>query len=674
MSIYLSQFRTQVPQLQGRQVLALLNKKRDSGEIQSVEEFKAQLNLLTDTLISETIIPSLKVFFGKDSEVIDSETYNFMLDRIRDDLDVGFTEVNTIEEVLFAHQNIVNEVVLTTIQFGINELEERISLHEFINSNKLGLDRGQRVSFKTSKSVSTPRGTGISSVLYVGTSIGDDAIIDTIGERLTLGTVTGANLNVSSVRQIFDSTTTASELDVEIPDSNILNLIDGQPGTYWIYNSLVSSPRANGVLQKIELDLAATQDINSIEIQPASLHPITIEKISFIGNDGIETDIGVPSRTISSPAKINFARVTANKLIVHTRQTSYLEEQFEEKAINQNFYDVLTGDSTGNPINLDSISEDLRTILTSNFLLEGIVGIPRNRQLAASSKFYQYIIGFDNIRVNFANYNDDSIFVGKSLEVDSPGQVALVVSETRAGSLAGVFSIDIDTFDEDKFYHGSLEYVIVKENFDFAGNFIGVDRFPILPISQQRVIHERLFLTDKVDGATKDNAGFFRFFPDLTGTVKVYRNGTLLIEGSSNDWVVNRPPVITSAGLDLLDQVSPSVVNAMKKSIKINVPVVSDIFTITYSPLVGNSLELPKTTSSLINVVSLGDVGRIRMCRENLVVTDRFRGANIITKSNIYLVTRLRRNSAELHLTPTLEEYALYAGTEDESKFVSDFF
>jgi hypothetical protein len=530
---------------------------------------------------------------------------------------------------------------------------------------------GQLVTFKTSKSISTPRGTGVSTVLYLGTSTGDDAIVDTVGERLTLGTESSNNLNIASIQQIFDSTTTASELDVTFPDSRIANLVDGRPNTYWIYNSLVTIPRENGILQKLELDLAGTQDVNSVEIEPAALHPITIEKISYIGNNGVEIDIEVPSRTISSPTKFNFSRVTADKLIVHVRQKNYLETQFEKKNVNTNFYNVLIGEQDNNLIDLDSISEDLREILTSNFLLEGIVGIPRNRNLAAEHKFYQYICGFDNIRVNFANYNDDSIFVGKALEVNNPGQVAIVTTETRPGETAGVISID-DTIDEDKFYHGSIEYEIVKENFDESGNFLFVDRFPILPIGQQKVVHERLFLTEIIDENTKNNAGFLRFYPDLNTSIKVYRNGTLMTEGKYDDWVINRPPVDTSPGLALLDQTSPNVENPMRKGIRINDPVISDIFTVTYTSLTGNSLELPKTTSSLINVVNLGDVGRIRMCRDNLVITDRLRGANIIAKSNVYLIIKLRRNSAELHLTPTVEDYALYAGTEDQSKFVSD--
>ncbi len=672
MAVFLDTFRSSIPTVQGRQILAILQEKKDKGEIKTVEEFKAQLNSLTEQLLSEEIIPSLKVFFGNAGDVIDAESYNFMLNRIRDDLEVAFTEVNTIDDVLEAHKEIVTQVVLKTIQFGINELRERVNLYEFINGNKLGLDQGQFNTFATTRSISTPRGTGISSVLYQGTTVADDAIVDPVGERLILAQDSTLQVTIRSIRQIFDDTTSASELDVEFKDSAIENLIDGLPGTYWLYSTQVSQPFPDGVLQKLEVNLAATQDINSVELEAASLHPMVLEKITYIGSDGIERDTNIPSRTLLAPAKIQFSRVTADRLILHIRQNNYIETQFEEKDFDTNFANVIVGDPS-DP-NVESISEHFRSILSSNFLLEGILGIPRNRELAQQRKFFQYLVGFDNIRVGFSNYRNRSIFVSKTLEANTPGQVALTASESRSGEVGGVISTDTDLFDESKFYHGSIEYEIVKENFDAGGNFVGIDRFPILPIGQARVIHERVFLTEKVDGSTKDNAGFLRLFPDLdgsTGDIRGFRNGTELVEGTG--FVINRSPGVPSAGLDLLDQESPNVENRMRKAIKILSPVISDIYTFTYTPKVGNSIELPKTTTSLLNVVNLGDAGRIRVCRENLVVTDRLREANIIAKSNIYLIIFLRRNSAELHLTPTVEEYALFAGTEDLDKFVSEF-
>jgi hypothetical protein len=672
LAVFLEKFRSSIPAVQGKQILNLLQQKKDRGEIKTIEEFKTQLSSLTAQLLSEEIVPSLKVFFGEAGEVIDIESYNFMLERISDDLEVAFTEVNTISDVLEAHKQIVNQVVLKTIQFGINELRERVNLYEFINGNKLGLDQGQFNTFSTTKSISTPRGTSLSSILYQGTTVAEDAIVDPVGERLILARDQDINVAIHSIRQIFDDETSASELDVEFKDSAIENLIDGLSGTYWLYSTQVSSPFPDGVLQKVEINLAATQDINSVDIEPASLHPMTLEKITYIGNDTIERDTNIPSFTLAAPVKVNFARVTANKVILHLRQNNYVETQFEEKDFDTNFYDVVVGDPS-DP-NIESISEHFREILSSNFLLEDILGIPRNRQLAAQRKFYQYLFGFDNIRVGFSNYRNRSIFVSKVLETTNPGQVALTASESIAGEVGGVISTDVDSFDESKFYHGSIEYEVVKENFDAGGNFIGVDRFSILPIGQTRVIHERVFMTEKVDGSTRDNAGFLRFFPDLdgsTGDIRGYRNGTEMVEGTG--FVINRTPGVPSPGLDLLDQESPNVENRMRKAVKVLNPVISDIYTFTYTPKTGNSLELPKTTTSLLNVVNLGDAGRIRICRENLIVTDRLRGANIIAKSNTYLVILLRRNSAELHLTPTVEEYALYVGSEDLEKFVSEF-
>ena len=133
---YLTKFRSVLPKVQGEQILKVLQTKKDSGEIQTIEEFKSELTRLTQILLSEELIPSLKLFFGDAREIIDSETYNFMLERIEDDLAAAFREANNIEDVLQAHKDIINKVVLKAIQFGINQLEERVSLYEFINGNK----------------------------------------------------------------------------------------------------------------------------------------------------------------------------------------------------------------------------------------------------------------------------------------------------------------------------------------------------------------------------------------------------------------------------------------------------------------------------------------------------------------------------------------------------------
>lgn len=655
MSTYLETFRSSVPTVQGRQILNLLQKKKDSGEIRSVEEFKARLTQLTESLLEEEIIPSLKLFLGEAGEVIDSETYNFMLQRINDDLQTAFAEVKTIEEVLAAHNQIVNQVTLKTIQLAINEINERVTLYEFINGSRLGFNKGQFNTFSTTKAASVSRNEDLGKLLYEGLEAGEEALIDTVGERLTLGYEDNFIAPVQGVTHLFDEEVSASEVDVRFKDSRVENIIDGRNDTYWFYNTLLSRPKQDGVVHKLELDLAATQDANFIEIEPAAPHPMILEDITYVRSDLLEFSLGIQPVLIKKPVRINFGKVTAAKLKLKFRQYNYVESQFEEHQIDENFYNVVVND-LDQPVDVAPISDHLREILSSDFQLDGLFGVPRNPAAFPKHKLYQYLIGFDNIRVGFSAYQPRSVYVSSPLSVENPGMVGLNAVETRPQN--GLTSPDSTAY-----FTGSVEYDIIKENFDSNGNFISAERFPVLPTGVVNVLHERLDLTHKVGASLSNNVGILRFYPDLSQSVKIYRNGTLLTgPGPFDEWDYETT----------LSQDTPSAENRMVRAAKIADVAPSDIYTVSYTPKVGNAQELPSSFSfPLLTTVNLGNGSRIRMIRNNIIITDRQLESNLIASSNIYLIILLRRNTPDETVTPTVEEYMLLASSEDSSKLES---
>lgn len=655
MSTYLETFRSSVPTVQGRQILNLLQKKKDSGEIRSVEEFKARLTQLTESLLEEEIIPSLKLFLGEAGEVIDSETYNFMLQRINDDLQTAFAEVKTIEEVLAAHNQIVNQVTLKTIQLAINEINERVTLYEFINGSRLGFNKGQFNTFSTTKAASVSRNEDLGKLLYEGLEAGEEALIDTIGERLTLGYEDNFIAPVQGVTHLFDEEVSASEVDVRFKDSRVENIIDGRNDTYWFYNTLLSRPKQDGVVHKLELDLAATQDVNFIEIEPAAPHPMILEDITYVRSDLLEFSLDIQPVLIKKPVRINFGKVTAAKLKLKFRQYNYVESQFEEHQIDENFYNVVVND-LDQPVDVAPISDHLREILSSDFQLDGLFGVPRNPAAFPKHKLYQYLIGFDNIRVGFSAYQPRSVYVSSPLSVENPGMVGLNAVETRPQN--GLTSPDSTAY-----FTGSVEYDIIKENFDSNGNFISAERFPVLPTGVVNVLHERLDLTHKVGASLSNNVGILRFYPDLSQSVKIYRNGTLLTgPGPFDEWDYETT----------LSQDTPSAENRMVRAAKIADVAPSDMYTVSYTPKVGNAQELPSSFSfPLLTTVNLGNGSRIRMIRNNIIITDRQLESNLIASSNIYLIILLRRNTPDETVTPTVEEYMLLASSEDSSKLES---
>jgi len=58
-SNYLEKFRSTLSASQGQQLLKILVKKRDSGEIRTLDEFKDKLKALTAQLLENQIKPTL---------------------------------------------------------------------------------------------------------------------------------------------------------------------------------------------------------------------------------------------------------------------------------------------------------------------------------------------------------------------------------------------------------------------------------------------------------------------------------------------------------------------------------------------------------------------------------------------------------------------------------------
>jgi hypothetical protein len=67
----------------------------------------------------------------------------------------------------------------------------------------------------------------------------------------------------------------------------------------------------------------------------------------------------------------------------------------------------------------------------------------------------------------------------------------------------------------------------------------------------------------------------------------------------------------------------------------------------------------------------MGNGSRIRLIRNNAVITDRQLESDTIANSNIYLTILLRRNTPDETVTPAVEEYMLLASSEDAEKFDS---
>lgn len=675
---YLDKLTRALPTAQGKQILRLLTSERDSGKIKTIDEFKDRLKQLTTTLLEKRIKPTFKLWRAVAGEEISEELYNDMLNKVYADLTVAFDEANSLDEIIEAHRQLIQQVSFKTLHYGINQLESQISLYEFIEKNSYGVDDCTFNTFRSTDVNGLSRADEIASVVFIdprqATAINStqDAAIDLIGERLTLGAATSTYLTPKRAVFLANSSSIRSELDVQFENSNINNVVDGRKNTYWAIPILVSNIQSSGVTIEVQIDLNASQDINFIEIDPASYFPMVLSTISYVNSNQTRTTITSPNALLTGPKSFSFGKVATSSIILTFKQDNYKETQITKKSNEVNFYKALTGDTFAKPSILNA-KDDIKATITSDFLLNQVFNLPDDE--VEDAKYFEYVFGLDNVRLGLNTFDERSIFVSKKKAVDKPGMIALKTVETRPrqDNAAATNTITNATYTypaqsstEDNYtYHSSIEYWLFIKSYDTSGQVVAIDIVPVLPIGASRIYQERMVFTKKTSTTyLNKNAGTLQHYVNADpSNVILYRNGVRL--SYSTDWLFSEDSDLTST--------DPSVAGRMKRGIYLtSEPNALDIYTVSYSPVVSNTY-LYSSNASILNTVSLGANGTIRVVKDNIVVMDAIRGSKVIDRADVYLSIIMRRNSANMNVSPAVEEYLLATGSIDNTKFVKDY-
>lgn len=700
MAQYLDKFKGIIGKKQTEQILKLLNKKRNQGQIRTVKEFSEQLQGLVRELTSTVLTPSLKLWLGVQDEVIDSETYNFMLDRVQDDLEASFEEANKIDEVQKSHEAIVRDVILKNLRAGVAELESKISLYEFLNKDLRGFDSAVFSTFRESKEARTQRGDAQASVIFLDPRTNllipntEDATVELVGERLTLPNDLVEQHSIRNIRQIFDSETPQSELIVEPANVSLSNIIDNTKGTYWFQSLLFSSPK-NYVKVKLEFDLGAVKEINYVEVEPASRYGFILEAIHYVDGNNVVTDLEVPEIAVESPINVRIKKVATRRLILTFRNENPSKVQFEYGEGSDPLFDqALIEPPEGIEPTIGGVSQDLKEILGS-VKMQDIIGLQDVSKTSFSG--YEFLTGFDNIRIGLTTYRSRGVYISSPLELENMGEIGLKTIESRPylDSLDQQIRFTNTTYDiaqdsgleEDAettpgytsptYFQGSIEYWIVKQDISAEDILLRTTVFPILPLGVSKIHHERLLLTEKSDPSLVNNDLGETIFYTVPENVTVYRNGEILENVSSDPLALEGWKHYPEPSGDTADKL-PNNNQPMRFRIQIVAPLAGDIFTVTYTPLISTTTSIPKnlseeyTTVEGLKVVDLvGDL-TARVGPGQVVIVGGLGEELEIAKSKIVLKIILRQNTAESSLTPAVEEYTLVSGYKDETKFKGD--
>lgn len=666
-SSYLDKFRSGLKALQSRQIMALLTKEKNAGTITTVEEFKNRLNELTNKLANTTISPTLQLFLAKVGDVIDSESFNFMLDRIQDDLESAFSEANDIDTILESHEAIINDVVIKNLELAINDLESKIEAIEFVNGTTSGFDRAVFNTFRATQNNRQALDIGIIFIdpkTQVQSGPGAEALVDIIGEKLLLGVANQQSSNIRAIRQIFDVQAKQSELNVEFDNSSLSNILDDRSGTYWTQSILLSQQQGEtGVFTKLELDLGTVQTVNFLQIEPILLYPVDLYSISYIDENNQSKQILTTPVTISSTQKLFFNSISTSKLQLTFRNKNFSRTQFEIKP------DSPVATLRRDPLNssklIASIQPDLLDLISSP-RVQASIGLT-TQSSRDQKKYYEYFIGFDNIEIGYSQFEDVSIFISPTETITSLGQAALKVLDKRPVTVGSAVEYTTDTqpADFNTFFHTSLEYYLVKRDFNDKNALISSIIVPVLPLNTDVIRHERLVLDKKSNpSGTINDIGTLQFYTD-DSDIHVYRNGVRLVSAddfpaTTDGWKKNVANTEDNPGQPL----------RMRYSILIQQPSLLDIYTVSYTPNLSTSNIIPPDlTSTAANIVDLSGNLLAWLGKDNIIYFPPIVSGTPIDHSAVNLVVVLRRNTASVTLTPVVEEYLLALGSSNPAKF-----
>lgn len=719
MGVYLDKFRSTIPATQARQIMRILQQEHRTGKINSFEEFKNRLKTLITELQEQVIRPTLKLFLAEYGLRIDSESFNSMLERITDDLNTAFIEAGNVDEILTLHNSLIMDAIYRSMHIALDNLDNKISSFELISNDDFGWDAAFTGVLGGSSFKGTSRKDSNASILFSdpikggSIDVDQDASLDQVGPRILLGPDVEQNISIAHIRSVFDNISGQSELQVSVPDSkDINNIIDGKIGTFWQNSFLTKAIQSNGLVFKLELDLGGRRTFNRLIFEPASFHPMVLEKIHILEADGSTktTTLANQGLILNTRQSLFIAPTITSLVTLEFRQKNYQEVQFTKKTGREFF--VHRGDEILS-VNLDDISVDLQNILSSSFLKEEVIGLdPDDKGEREQLRFYEYQVGFDNIRVQFTTFDTRSIYVDQKTTALKPGIIGIKVKESRPYKPDNSIAYTTDVFPvgdtspvilgappsvlpgkwseatgTSNKYLCNVEYWLHKLDFGASGRLLQNRTIPLLPINTNIVMHERFLPTrSPVNGV--NTVGKLRFWvktptplakvtllssddfttknSQLRKHIRVYKNGTEIppkdeFTTSEHGWYLDTGYTNNTFANGTI----------MRTGIRVDPGLLTDIYTVSYVPTKSNTLSVPITSpaSEYRLVDMIGDGSMILGNNNALVALKHTVNGEEIDKSDLYVSIILRRNSPENHISAAIESLSLLTGKRDRSKF-----
>ena len=649
---YLQAWESAIPTVQGSQVVKLLTDMRDQGIIKTEQDYRTALNRLTGAINATDPVPLSKLFPALLDTIIDSESFNWMVDRLTSDLVSGFREAQTIEDLLNAHRKVYEEFTIAKLKQIIGIVEQQVVFHELLTQNEEGFSNMQYNTF-TQNAKSTSRSSVLATQLFYDRSSREtietryDAVVDAVNEALELAGTANTRTFVDAEVDLENTTVNtalnvagedAYELDEYIKDTGldfVRNAIDGIEDTFYIQPFLMNDTVTSGVQLRLKMDCGGLRPINYIEIYPVADYPFQITDIEYLHKDGVVYSVEMQESNLLGvdlhrPTRFHFEEVEARHVYVTATQFHYTLINFQDSSVKQKPSESFDGTYLETQYVQDIVNDAYDDDAFLDFLREQFDDRDDPYRL------YQYIIGFDNIWTGRISYEEVGIFAGEAFEIERCRRIGLVTEEASTSY----------TLENQR---DSIEYWIYKQDYNNVGGLIGISSAPIMPEGVSEA-YERLHLTEITAGSLKANTGTLRFqghwgAADPT-TVSVYQNGLPLEQDV--DWSFT-----DSGNLSLLNYTR----------ITITSPVGGEIYTVRYTPV----QYLPGADTD--RHYRQNQPYMYYFGQSNVIRTAGQIGSEDVASSDIYLIIIIRHNhNIDFTQSPRINEYSLMVASEDPNR------
>lgn len=651
---YLQAWKSAIPSVQGSQVVKLLTDMKDQGIIKTEQDYRAALNRLTGAINAGDPIPLSKLFPALLDQYIDSESFNWMIDRITSDLVSGFQEAQNIEDLLEAHKKVYEEFTIAKLKQIIGIVEQQVVFHELLKQNEEGFSNMQYNTF-TQNAKSTSGSSPLASQLFYDRSslesfydvsnraVEHSAVVDAVNEALELPGTVNSRTFVDAVEDDENTTSSTAVIDETIEKAlianNIRNAIDGVGNTFYIKAFLMDDIVESGVQLRMELDCGGLRPINYLELYPVSEFPFEITDIEYLHKDNVVYSVemqeaGLLGSEIYRPTRFHFEEVEARKVYLTVTQPHYTLINFQKSSVKEYPSENFEGTYLQTQAVEDVVNDAIESDAFLDYLREQF------DKKDQPYRVYQYIVGFDNIWTGRITYDDAGIFVGEAFKVNRCRRVGLVTDEATT----------TDTLENQR---ASIEYWIYKQDYNEVGGLIGVSAAPIMPEGVTEA-YERLHLISLVGGGVKANTGILRFQAHWgaadPSTVSVYMNGLPLEKDT--DWSFT-----DSGNLGLLNYTR----------ITITEPQGGEIYTVRYTPVqyLAGAEDSRHYRQNQPYLYYFGT--------SNVIRTAGQIGSEDVAESDIYLIIIIRHNNnIDFSQSPRINEYSLMVASEDPNRLYEE--